>query len=216
MYILKVMCFYTKQTKQATELENRFRAKVDDMAVFRTTDYYNGFTYPKTPVITNSKPEIIQHLNWGLIPSWAKDESFRQNTLNARIETLTEKPSFRDVVHNRCLVIADGFYEWQWLTASGSRKQKYLITLPDNGLIAFAGLYSNWTNKQTGEILQTYTIITTEANPFMSEIHNHGKRMPFILKPEQEPAWLRGVNVEAEQDIELVAIPETPQPLLFF
>ncbi|MBK9329889.1 MAG: SOS response-associated peptidase [Sphingobacteriales bacterium] len=210
------MCFYTKQTKQATELENRFRAKVDDMAVFRTTDYYNGFTYPKTPVITNSKPEIIQHLNWGLIPSWAKDESFRQNTLNARIETLTEKPSFRDVVHNRCLVIADGFYEWQWLTASGSRKQKYLITLPDNGLIAFAGLYSNWTNKQTGEILQTYTIITTEANPFMSEIHNHGKRMPFILKPEQEPAWLRGVNVEAEQDIELVAIPETPQPLLFF
>jgi putative SOS response-associated peptidase YedK len=216
MYILKVMCFYTKQTKQATELENRFRAKVDDMAVFRTTDYYNGFTYPKTPVITNSKPEIIQHLNWGLIPSWAKDESFRQNTLNARIETLTEKPSFRDVVHNRCLVIADGFYEWQWLTASGSRKQKYLITLPDNGLIAFAGLYSNWTNKQTGEILQTYTIITTEANPFMSEIHNHGKRMPFILKPEQEPAWLRGVNVEAEQDIELVAIPETPQPLHFF
>ncbi len=121
------MCFYFKLSKTAIELQNRFNAKLE------STDQYlpaafNGFQFPKTPVILNSQPGIIQMLNWGLIPHWAKDNSIRKNTLNGRIETVFEKPAFRNVVNNRCLVLVDGFYEWQWLDTKG--KDKKSISFP--------------------------------------------------------------------------------------
>ncbi len=202
------MCFHTRQTKNAIELENRFRAKLADPPVFNPSEHYNGFTFLKTPVITHENPAIIQHFNWGLIPFWAKDKDIRKNTLNAKIETLHEKPAFRSVVKNRCLVIADGFYEWQWLDEKGKQKQKYLITLPDAALFAFAGIWSRWTDKTTGEIIESYAIVTTEANPLMAEIHNHKKRMPVILHPELEHEWLEGAAIESFKncEVELVAV----------
>lgn len=184
------MCFHSKQTKLALEVENRFNAKIDRPSEFKTQSNINGFEFPKTPVIIDKQPNVITHINWGLIPSWAKDEDIRKYTLNAKIETLEEKPSFRNSINKRCLVIADGFYEWQWLDAKGKSKIKYEIGLSEEELFAFAGIYSEWINQHTGEIVNTYALLTTEANSFMADIHNSKKRMPVILKKEDEQSWL--------------------------
>lgn len=184
------MCFHTEQTKFPKEVESRFKAKIKDLDKFKPTDHFNGFEFPQTPVIIDENPKEILHYNWGLIPAWAKDESIQKVTLNARIETLEEKPSFRDSINKRCLVIANGFYEWQWHDSKGKNKTKYAIGIENHDLYAYAGLYSHWTNKITGEISGTYTIVTTEANPLMADIHNIKKRMPIILKPEDESKWL--------------------------
>lgn len=107
------MCFHSKQTKSALKVERRFKAKIDDLAIFRPQENINGFTFPKTPIITDEKSNSIQHYHWGLIPSWSKDEDIQKLTLNARIETIEEKPAFKNSINKRCLVIANGFYEWQ-------------------------------------------------------------------------------------------------------
>jgi len=137
------MCFHTKQSKSAYEVENRFKASLDNPSDFRQQDYVTGFAYPRNPVIIDEKPTIITHYNWGLIPAWAKDEEIRKYTLNAKIETVDEKPSFRNSVNKRCLVIANGYFEWQWFDPKGSRKQPYELCLPNEDLFAFAGLYSH-------------------------------------------------------------------------
>ena len=184
------MCFHSKQSKEATEVENRFNAKIDNIAMFKPQESINGFDYPLTPIIIDENPKIITHYNWGLIPSWSKDDDIKKFTLNARIETVDEKPSFRNSVNKRCLVIANGFYEWQWLDSKGKNKNKFEIGIGNNDLFAFAGLYSEWTDTITREIKKTYTIVTTEANTLMAEIHNIKKRMPIILKQEDEIKWL--------------------------
>lgn len=105
----------------------------------------NGFDFPETPVIIDEAPQIITHYNWGLIPAWAKDEEINTEIhLNAKIETVNEKPSFKNSVNKRCLVIANGYFEWQWLDPKGTKKQKYELCLPNEELFAFAGLYSHW------------------------------------------------------------------------
>lgn len=185
------MCYHSKQTKSAQELQHRFNAKFDNIEEYRPS-VYNGFQHPKTPIITNQKTDTIQLYNWGLIPFWAKDDGIKKNTLNARMETIHEKPSFRNVVKNRCLILADGFYEWQWLDEKGKKKQKYELTLPENQAFAFAGLWSEWVDKSTGEIRYTYTILTTEANELMAKIHNTKKRMPVIVATDNEQNWLQG------------------------
>ncbi len=184
------MCFHSKQSKEATAVENRFNAKIDNIAMFKPQESINGFDYPLTPIITDENPKIITHYNWGLIPSWSKDDEIKKFTLNARMETVDEKPSFRSSVNKRCLVIANGFYEWQWLDSKGKNKNKFEIGIGNDDLFAFAGLYSEWTDTITGEIKNTYTIVTTEANPLMAEVHNIKKRMPIILKQEDEIKWL--------------------------
>lgn len=180
------MCFHSKQTKLALEVESRFNATIDNPLEFTPSVNINGFEYPKTPVIIDKKPNIITHYNWGLIPAWALDEGIKKYTLNAKIETVNEKPSFKNSVNKRCLVIANGYYEWQWLDPKGKAKQKYELCLPNEELFAFAGLYSHWFDKETGEIKNTYTIPTTVANPLLAEIHNNKKRMPVVLKREEE------------------------------
>jgi putative SOS response-associated peptidase YedK len=203
------MCFHSKQSKSATQLENRFNAKIERPALFKENIIYNGFTYPHTPVITNKNKDLIQEYNWGLIPFWSMDDAIKAYTLNARIETIKDKPSFKGAINNRCLIISDGFFEWQWLDEKGRKKQKYLLTHKEAELFAFAGLYSNWIDKTTGEIKNTYTIVTTQANAFMSEIHNSKKRMPIILTPEREKSWMAGEEIDhfANDEIELLAIP---------
>jgi len=200
------MCFHSKQSKSAQELEHRFKAKFANKGGYEPS-IYNAFQHPQTPVITNKEPDKIQLFNWGLIPHWAQDDSIRKNTLNARIETIHEKPSFRNVVNNKCLILADGFYEWQWLDDKGKSKQKYLLSLPNNELFAFAGLWSEWVDKSTGELIRTYTILTTEANELMSKIHNTKKRMPVILSPENEAEWLTNNKLIMQND-KLIACEE--------
>ena len=187
------MCFYFKQSKEAVELENRFQATVDNkISGLVSALIFNGFEFPKTPVISNQDTSRINLFQWGLIPSFAQNDSIKRYTLNARIETLTEKPSFKNYIENRCLIIADGFYEWKWLDPKGKMKQKYLVTAPVCELFTFAGLWSEWVDRQTGDIIKTYTIVTTEAQGLMRDIHNSKMRMPVILAYELEKDWLSG------------------------
>ncbi|MBG6062035.1 putative SOS response-associated peptidase YedK [Flavobacterium sp. CG_9.1] len=215
------MCFHTIQNKLSKQIEKRFKAKISEKTSFATQEHFNGFAFPKTPIITNNHPEIIEHYNWGLIPSWAKNDQIKAMTLNARIETVEDKHSFRDVIHQRCLIIATGFYEWQWLDAKGNNKMKYQIGIKNDALCAFAGLYSHWTDTNTGEIRNTYTMLTTVANPLMAEIHNHKKRMPIILNPEDENRWLDQTPIQEfafPYTVDLVArkIDTDFPPLLLF
>ena len=123
-------------------------------------------------------------MQWGLIPHWAKDQKTAYKMINARVETLTQRPAFRGLLsHNRCLVPASGFYEWQ---GAGRDKTPYYIHPEGQPYVAFAGLYDVWINPR-GEELFTFTIITTEADPFMARLHN---RMPVVLERELEDAWL--------------------------
>lgn len=123
-------------------------------------------------------------VHWGLIPSWSKDPSSGARMINARAETVAERPAFRAAFRRRrCLVPADGFYEWR---SMGKSKQPYYITLQDQKPFAFAGLWESWTGPD-GSALDSCTIITTEANELMSELHN---RMPVILDPEDYSLWL--------------------------
>ena len=123
-------------------------------------------------------------LKWGLIPSWAKDASIGAKLINARSETVTEKPSFRDAFKKRrCIIPADGFYEWQ---RTGGRKQPFFFHICDDRPFGFAGLWDRW-KSEDGEILETCTILTTEANEVLRPVHD---RMPVILHTEDYELWL--------------------------
>lgn len=130
--------------------------------------------------------ELIM-LRWGLVPSWAKDPSIGNRMINARAETIAEKPSFRTAYRKRrCLILADGFYEWH---TENDVKVPYYISLTTGDPFAFAGLWEHWQSKATDENLQTTTIVTTAANDLLSRIHH---RMPIVLEPKNADRWLRG------------------------
>lgn len=145
---------------------------------------YNAAPTQVLPVILNEGDRVIRLLRWGLIPFWAKDPSIGSQMINARAETLAEKPAFRNALKKRrCLVLADGFYEWQ-KTATGKAPMR--IALASNEPFAFAGLWENW-DTPDGGVLRTFTIVTTTPNELIEPIHN---RMPVILRPEHESLWL--------------------------
>ena len=126
----------------------------------------------------------LAQVRWGLIPFWAKDPKIAFQTINARAETLAEKPAFREAYRQRrCLIPATGFYEWQRKEAG---KQPYFIRPKDRGLFAFAGLWEQW-QAPGGEAVESATIITTCANSLVARLH---ERMPLIVKPEQWGSWL--------------------------
>jgi len=189
--IKMIMCYQTRLIKKKEEIQKRFQVDVGEVEDLDSLELCSAFDFPKTPIITNKHQNKVQMYHWGLIPSWSEDNSIRRFTLNARIETLDEKKSFKSFIHNRCLILADGFYEWQWLTKSGSRKQKYLITLANDELFTFAGIFTNWIDFD-GKTISSYSMITTQANELMCEIHNTKQRMPVILKKEDEQKWLAG------------------------
>ena len=123
---------------------------------------------------------------WGLIPSWAKDATIGNRLINARAETLAEKPAFRgSFKHKRCLILADGFYEWKALPGTRT-KMPYFVFLKSRQVFALAGLWDEWSGPD-GSQVRSCTIITTAPNQFMAPIHN---RMPVILPPEQYAEWL--------------------------
>lgn len=132
------------------------------------------------------EPELAM-LRWGLVPFWAKDPSIGNRMINARAETVAEKPSFRDAYKKRrSLILADGFYEWR---KEGDGKTPYFISLADESPFAFAGLWENWNSKESDESLQTTAIITTDANDYLAQVH---QRMPVVMRPEQAERWLDG------------------------
>lgn len=151
---------------------------------------YNCAPGQYLPVITNVNPDKLSFFRWGLIPSWAKEESIGNRLINARSETVTEKASFRKAFRSqRCLVPADAFYEWK-KTNGDSRKIPYRIYLLHQPLFSMAGLWEVWKNPE-GELVFTFTILTTTPNELVADIHN---RMPVILKKEDESSWLKTSN----------------------
>jgi len=134
-------------------------------------------------IVTEGGQRKIDFFQWGLVPSWAKDPSVGINMINARSETVAEKPSFRSAFrHRRCLIPADGFYEWK---GEKNQKQAYFIHRPDGHPIAMAGLYEEW--ETPDEIRRTCTILTCPPNEVMLELHD---RMPVILSPSDFEPWL--------------------------
>lgn len=204
------MCYRTKLNSRISRIEKTFEANFIEPEKYKPQQEINAFTFPRTPVITDEGPGEILFFQWGLIPFWAKDDGIKKMTLNSKIETCKDKPAFKNAVENRCLVIADGFYEWQWLDPKGKQKQKFFIKPRDQEIFAFAGIYSTWKDPESSILINSYSILTTEANQIMSKIHNNKKRMPVVLRKENLGLWLGGSAVEKfayPYEVDFVASP---------
>jgi putative SOS response-associated peptidase YedK len=179
------MCGRYVNAAKKEQIRMEFQAKVSE--AFSDKPRYNIAPAQMIDVVLESEKErIISQLKWGLVPSWSKDASTSKGLINARAETLTEKPSFREAFKShRCIIPTTGFYEWQ--KKGSSTKQPFYFYLNNKEVFGFAGLYEEWLNKQTGELLETCTIITTEANDVLKPVHD---RMPVILKSESYDEWL--------------------------
>lgn len=176
------MCGRYSQTREASELEKRFRLDRIEAPVRRR---YNVAPSQEMPIVVlRDGAKVLTAMRWGLVPSWAKDPS--PGPINARAETLAQKPMFRNLLKSRrCLVPADSFYEW--FKAPGTKaKQPYRFVLKDGGLFAFAGLWDLWKGPDGNE-LQTFAIITTTPNEVVRPVHD---RMPVMLSKEAEETWL--------------------------
>lgn len=162
---------------------------------FLPTYYENGFDFKPSPVITTDQQRTFQSMQWGLIPWWSKSASdaaqIRIRTLNCISEEMYDKSSFKDSAKDgkRCLIPCTGFFEWRWFK-SGKIKYPYFIHHRTERIFSIAGLWSSWTDKTTGEMRDTYTVLTTRANPLLEKIHNSKKRMPVLLPREYERDWL--------------------------
>lgn len=167
----------------------------------------SGFDHPAVPVIIGPSKEI--HLfSWGLIPNWIKTAAeavtISKSTINARSETMFEKSAFRESARERrCLVLVDGFFEHHH---KDKKTFPYHIRLKNDEPLTLAGLWDEWTDKTSGLVRRTYTIVTTRANPLMARIHNNpkaseGPRMPLILPKSAELDWLKPINVEADKEL---------------
>lgn len=163
---------------------------------------YNVAPTQRVAAIANDEASKVVPMHWGLIPSWAKDASVGNRMINARVETLAEKPAFRSpLAKRRCLVLADGFYEWK---TEGKSKQPMYIRRADDRPIAFAGLWERWNDPASGQLVRSCTVITTAPNELMASIHN---RMPAILPEEKWQWWIDGRERSTEELIEVAREP---------
>jgi putative SOS response-associated peptidase YedK len=192
------VCNRYRLTHSKQYLAERFDASGEDE--IDTRPRYN--VAPTQPVVTvrremGKKTRKFTTMRWGLIPSWAKDMSIATQTLNARSETLTTKPAFRDpILRKRCLIPSDGFYEWQKM---GSVKQPYCFEVGEGELFALAGLWDQWESPE-GQIIESCSILTTAANSLVADLHD---RMPVIVPADMYDLWLDPdvTNFEAIRDV---------------
>jgi len=183
------LCFNISINKEPEELEKRFDASFKEKTDFQKIYHVSAVGSPPLPVLTSEQPTIFNFFHWGLVPFWVKGrekaEDIRLKTVNARAESIFEKPSFREPIKTkRCLVITDGFFEWREV---GGKNFPYYIKMKDNDAFAFAGIWDEW--RYENDIERSFSIITTKANPLLAKIHNKKKRMPVIL--EEEKKWLK-------------------------
>lgn len=175
------MCGRFSNTKSLKKIKERYRI---DKSPLDWTPRFNIAPSQEVPIVLDEGNRALKWMKWGLVPSWAKDPAIGNKMINARAETLAEKPSYkRAFQHRRCLVPADGFYEW---VKTKTGKAPIWITLKNHDLLSFAGLWESW-KAPSGEPLDTFTIITTHANPQVHKVHD---RMPVILNPKDEDHWL--------------------------
>lgn len=180
------MCGRSSLSKTEKELEERFDASFysEELERYNPIPSYNVAPSHILPIILNQDSQHFRPAHWGFIPFWAKDRKIAFKMINARIETVLEKSTFKKAVASkRCLVPADGFYEWK---KTGNGKLPYRITKKDGSLFAFAGLWSVWKSDDGNELL-SFTIMTQAPNELVSQIHD---RMPVILRQDHEQLWL--------------------------
>ena len=196
------MCFTISVEKKAKEIIREYVKVNDDVQceIDFNEDYFlvSGFAHPKLPIIKQGKIELSE---WGLIPSFAYSDEMakdiREKTLNARSDTIHDKRSYKSSIKNRrAVLVVDGFFEWMH---EGSNKIPYYIFPKDNTAFNLGCIYNQWTNKHTGEMVDTFSIITTDANPMMEIIHNSKKRMPLILSKSDIGTW-----INPETDLHLI------------
>ncbi|WP_299431613.1 SOS response-associated peptidase [uncultured Aquimarina sp.] len=210
------MCYDVKsslrsQLKRAKHYGDESKIREIEEKLIPHTDlpifHRQGHSHPKLLIYTNEDPETPVVSQWGLVPFWVKDntqrKSISKNTLNARGETIFEKASFRDSANKkRCLIYVDGFYEHHHYKG---KPYPFLIHRKDNEPIIFAGLWSEWVDKETGEMFNTFSIVTTEGNALLSKIHNNpklkGPRMPVILPDELADKWLLPNSEELDKQV---------------
>lgn len=161
-------------------------------------------------VVADADTRAAEWMRWGLIPSWAKDPSIGSKLINARAETVNEKPSFRAAfAKRRCLILADGFYEWQKGAGAMGRSQPYYFRREDGKPFAFAGLWEFWKSPE-GEPIRSATIITTAANDLVRPVH---ERMPVMLSGDSLWAWLEGAS---ESELLALLKPYPPEQMMRF
>ncbi|MUU79781.1 SOS response-associated peptidase [Winogradskyella endarachnes] len=167
--------------------------------------HVSGFTHPELLIYTNDSPYFPVVATWGLVPQWIKDNAHKQkiwnSTLNARGETIFEKPSFKQSAnHKRCIIYVDGFYEYHHFN---NKTYPFYIQRKDEQPMALAGLWNEWINPEHGGKMNTFSIVTTVGNTLMTKIHNNpklkGPRMPLILKDELEEQWLQPIAKKTNQ-----------------
>jgi len=208
------MCYDIKASYEAQL--NRAKQKGDLSAVGEILEnltpltdlplhHASGFSHPDLLIYTDESPDFPIVATWGLVPFWVKDEEqlkqIWNNTLNARGETIFEKPSFRQSAHNnRCIIYIDGFYEHHHFN---KKTYPFYIQRKDQKPIALAGLWSEWTNPETNGKINTFSIVTTVGNSLMAKIHNNPKikepRMPLILLDKLEDQWLKPIKDDLDK-----------------
>lgn len=198
------MCGRFRQTRSIKFLLQQFNAELAD-ALANFDDLPRINIAPTEQVVTvkqgKGKSRTLTMMRWGLIPAWAKGSSTGSRNINARSETIRQTASFRDLISSRrCLIPADGFYEWK---KNGRVKQPYCFVVSEgDGLFAFAGLWDSWKNPK-GEIVESCTVLTAEANELVSELHD---RMPVIVPSEKYEKWL-DPGVEDYEAIREILLP---------
>src|SRR6478672_6149276 len=191
------MCNYTRQSQTIKSANDWFKTALPDD--FNEADWYqsnfiNGFSHPNIPILHDRHPgQIITNYTWGLLPH-GRSEDFRKNTLNARVETLEDKPSFTNYLNNRCCIITDGYYDWHWNDEKGKSKTKYQVNSQEAEIFCLAGIYNSFTDP-AGKVWNTYSIATTSPDPTMKWVHNRkamegDERMPIMLRTGDEQAWM--------------------------
>jgi len=190
------MCGRFTQTKELADLNERFGLTPAGPQV---RPRYNLAPGQEAAVVIGQPPRLVM-MRWGLVPPWADSPSFGYKTINARAETLAEKPVFAGPLRRgRCLVAADGFYEWQ-PGGKGRAKKPWWFGLPGRDLFAFAGLWETWAGEEDKKLL-SFTIVTTQANDLIRPVHG---RMPAILSPENELIWLDSGITDPKQVLSLL------------
>ncbi len=202
------MCFTVAIDLVREELENEFRVSFPAGLPFEPAYYFSAFDHPALPVITSEDPGRVVLSRWGLIPRWVKTpdqaQEIRNKTINARSETITEKPSFRHLAGKQhCILPVTGFYEWH---DHYGKKIPYYLSPKEGRALALAGLYDRWTDRETGERWHTFTLLTVPAGPLLARIHNTRKRMPLILPADKGRKWLesRKLSVTASSGVEML------------
>jgi putative SOS response-associated peptidase YedK len=179
------MCTRYTLTRAEKEIQKRYEVKLKESFApnYNLAPTQNGL------VITADEPGIAQKMHFGLVPYWSADTKLNMSTLNARSEDVLEKKTFRPLIKNykTCLVLADGFYEWD---KKSGRSIPHRFVLKDGAMFAFAGLWSEWKNSNGSIIYRSFTILTTTANETVKKVHDPKNRMPVILNNQGESLWL--------------------------